>query len=294
MNTIYSRRGFLQSTALVAAAVSIPEWLLAEKPQNIGLQLYTLRNDIDIDALSTIKAVAKQGYKIVEGYANKKGHFFGYQPNEFASILKDLGLKMPSTHIITGRKQPEVKGSMYNGWEKMIEDSKIVGCDYLVCPWIHPEEYKTLDEVYELCDFFNTKAEQAQKAGLKFAYHNHEFEFRNEFIGKKVYEILLERCDPKLVQFEMDLYWVTKGDQNPLKYFEKYPGRFVMWHVKDMDKSDRSLNAEVGSGQIDFKPIFAKAKQSGMKYFYVEQETYKMKPLESTKVSIDYLKKMEF
>ncbi len=289
-----TRRQFIATTALTAAALAIPEWMKAEKVKNIGLQLYTLRDDIDKNALATINAVAKQGYKIVEGYSSGKGHFFGYQPTEFKKIISDLGLQMPSTHIVTGRKQPEAKGTMINYWEEIIEGANEVGCKYLVCPWIHPDEYKTLDEVYDLCDFLNQKAAIAAKSGLKFAYHNHDFEFQNEFVGKTIYDILLERCDPKLVKFEMDLYWVVKAGKNPLDYFKKHTGRFALWHVKDMDKKDKNLNTEIGSGQIDFKSIFQQAKQSGMECFYVEQETYKMKPLESTKISIDYLKKFSF
>jgi len=292
--TITTRRKFVAAAALSAAALTIPEWLQAEKVNNIGLQLYTLRDDMDKNALATIKNVAKQGYEIVEGYANGKGHFFGYKPVEFKKIISDLGLQMPSTHIATGRKQPEAKWTMNNYWAEIVAGAKEVGCKYLVCPWLHPDEYKTLDELYDLCDFLNQKAFLAAKSGLKLAYHNHDFEFENEFVGKTVYDIMLERCDPKLVHFEMDLYWAVKAGKNPLDYFKKYPKRFVMWHVKDMDKNNRSLNTEVGSGQIDFKPIFQNAMQSGMQYFYVEQETYKMKPLESTQKSLEYLKKLNF
>lgn len=288
------RRSFISNSLLASSALLLPNALFAEKISSAGLQLYSLREDIDKNVLSTLKAVSKMGYNYVEGYANKNGHFFGYNVKEFGSILNDLGLQIKSTHIITGRKQPEVKNGMNFGMEKMIEDAKSLNIKYLVCPWVHPDEYKTIDELYSLCDFLNQKGEEAFKNGITLCYHNHDFEFETKFGDKTMYDIMLEKCDPRFVKFELDIYWITKGGYSAIEYFNKNSGRFPLWHVKDMNKLDKYKNAIVGDGIINWKEIFAATRKSGMEYFFVEQESYENTPQICVTKGLEYLKKMEF
>jgi sugar phosphate isomerase/epimerase len=288
------RREFLKTTSvLTVAGLTFPQWLHAERIKDVGLSLYTVRDDINKDVAGTMKAVSKLGYKFVEGYANEKGHFFGMTPQDFKKLISDLGMRMPSLHVVTGRVQPEVKSSMANNWERIVADMASFGVEYIVCPWIHENERRNIDDYKKLAQFLNEKAEYAAKSGVKMAYHAHDFEFLT-LDGQTPYDVLLAECDRNLIQFELDLYWVTKGGKDPIEYFEKYPGRFPMFHVKDMDNTDKKSFTEVGNGIIDFKRIFKASKKAGVKYYYVEQDHCAGPPLKSIETSIKYLKKMEF
>ena len=287
------RKEFLKtSAAFTLGGLMIPDFLKAEKIKDIGVQLYTLRDNVDKDVLATLEAVSKLGYSLVEGYYVEKGHFYGYKPLEFKKILSDMGLKMPSTHVLTGRAQPEIKSSMANNWEKIVEEMNVYGIKYIVCPWIHADERKSIDDYKKLAEFLNKKAELSMKTGIKLAYHAHDFEYM-PLEGQTPYEVLLKECDPKLVDFELDLYWVKKGGKDALTYIQNNPGRFPLWHVKDMDK-EKSFFTEVGNGVIDFKTIFKQATKAGLKYAYVEQDICPGPPLDSVKISYNYLKSMNY
>jgi sugar phosphate isomerase/epimerase len=176
-----------------------------------------------------------------------------------------------------------------DSWEKAVTDALSIGQKYLVVPYIDEKERKSIDDYKRICESLNKAGEVAKKNGAKFGYHNHAFEF--EVVNGQIpYDVMLTALDPAKVSMEMDIYWVVNAGKDPLEYIRKYPGRFEQWHVKDMDKNDRQKNADIGSGSIDWKPIFAKAKQSGMKHFYVEQETYPGAPIDSVAASIQYLK----
>jgi sugar phosphate isomerase/epimerase len=285
------RREFIKQASLITiGGVLLPELLTAKQLSNIGLALYTVRDELAKDVRLTLQTVAKQGYKRVEGfYTDEFGHFFGYKPIEFKKVLSDLGLEMPSTHVLTGRAQPQLKSSMANNWENIVAQMAEYGINYIVCPWIHDDERKTIDDYKKLAQFLNEKALIASKSGIKIGYHAHDFEFFT-LENQTPYDVLLGECDKSLIDFELDLYWVKKGGKNALDYFAKYPGRFTLWHVKDMDKTEKAYFTEVGNGIIDFKSIFAKEKESGMKYFYVEQDVCPSNSLDSTSISINYLK----
>ena len=278
------RRTFLQNSVMaVAGSLTLPSMLANAKGNtSIGLQLYTLRDVIMKDVKGTLSAVASMGYTHVETYGYKDGVLFGMPAAEFSKYLKGLGVNVTSGHygidLATG-----------SGWEKACADAKEMGQEYIVVPWMDKKFYSSLDALKGTCNSINKAAEVAMKYNLRMGYHNHAFEF-SEVEGKLVYDAMLENFDPKLVAMEMDLYWVVNAGKDPLKYFEKYPGRFELWHVKDMDRAKRDNNADVGTGSIDFKALFAKAKLSGMKRFFMEQETYPSSPMDSTRKSIDYLK----
>jgi sugar phosphate isomerase/epimerase len=283
------RRDFIRSATagLAGAAIwsQLPESLFASpsgKP--IGLQLYTLRDQLEKDVPGTIKQLAAIGYKDVEIYS-----LYGKTPAEFGQILKDNGITASSGHYLL----PAVKSE----WHERIEDAKTLGLRYMVIAILPQEERKSLDDYKKLAELLNKAGEATQKAGIQFCYHNHNFEFQ-KFGDTTPYDYLLKTLDPKLVAFEMDCFWVTHAGQDPVAYFKKHPGRFPLLHIKDMkDKpaptqeldAKMGLFAPVGSGSIDWKRIFAAAKVGGMEHYYVEQDYCEIPPLEAVKMSYQYL-----
>jgi len=259
----------------------------------IGLQLYTVRDAMAKDPKGALAKVAKIGYNSVEG-ATYTGDekFYGMSPVEFKKVLRDNGLVMYSSHYRLGEDLENgkaVKGTILHDWDKAIEDATKVGLKYMVCAWLSPEERGTLDHYKKVADDLNVAGEKCRKAGIQLCYHNHNFEFEKQD-GKYPYDILLA-TDPDLVKMEMDIYWITKAGQNPIALFKKHPGRFPLWHAKDMDKTPEQNFTEVGNGIINFKEIFKYKKLAGMKYFYVEQDMTPGDPFVSIKESIDYIKK---
>ncbi len=259
-----------------------------------GLALYTVRDAMGEDAKATLKAVADAGYKNIEAAGYADGKFYNMSVEEFKSLLKELNLTPVSTH----------QGSVtLDNADTMMADVKAAGFEYFVIP-VPPMgmfefnmEEKTMGmkgTAAELADLLDTLGEKANAVGLKLLYHNHDFEFKENAEGIVTIDYLLENCNPDWVNFQMDLYWVVKAGANPVTYFEKYPGRFKIWHVKDMD--DQGRFAPVGKGTIDFKQILANKEQSGMEYYMVEQDmTFDgMKPLEAIEVSHEGLKEFGF
>jgi sugar phosphate isomerase/epimerase len=248
--------------------------------ERIGIQLYTVRKDMDRDFEGTLRDVAAIGYKEVE-FAG----YYGRSPREVRAQLNRLGLSAPSAHIGT----PE---TLTKDWEKTIENGKIMGHKYLVVAYVD-EKQRTLDDFKRFADLFNKAGETARKADVHLGYHNHDFEFKPTD-GQLPYDILLERTDPKLVKMEMDLFWITNGGQSPFTYFNRYPGRFFAVHVKDMDSSPERRMVDVGKGKIDFAKIFAQRDKAGIKYFFVEHDNPEPSPLGSAKASFEYLKQLRF
>lgn len=257
-----------------------------------GLALYTVRDAMGDDAKTTLQAVANAGYQNIEAAGYADGKFYDMSPKEFKALLKDLDLTPISSHQSTV--------TLANA-DTMMADVKAAGFEYFVVP-VPPTDLFKSDQgtmsrtggAKNLAEILDILGEKANAAGLQLLYHNHDFEFKKEGDGIVPIDYLLENCNPKFVNFQMDLYWVTKAGADPLAYFEKYPGRFKIWHVKDMDEQGRF--APVGNGTIDFARILAKKEQSGMKYYMVEQDkTFdNMKPLEAIKISQEGIKKFGF
>lgn len=273
------RRKFLQVSATAAAAlVGAP--LFAQSGKSIGLQLYTLRDVIMKDPKGVVKQVAEMGYQHVETFGYRDGKLFGMTNREFTDYVRGLGMTITSGHygidIVRGN------------WEKAVADAKEAGQTYMVVPWL-PDNERTADGYKRVIDELNKAGEISRKYGIRLGYHNHAFEF-DLVGGQRAYDLMLAGLDPALVAMEMDLYWVVKAGQSPRDYFGRYPGRFELWHVKDMDKADPARNADVGTGSIDFAAIFAQARAAGLKHFYVEQESYTVNSIVSTKNCIQYLK----
>ncbi|WP_316842123.1 sugar phosphate isomerase/epimerase [Pedobacter gandavensis] len=283
-----SRRTFIKNAGMAAAgALLFPSFAHAfAKVKPVGLQLYTLREVIGKDPKGVIEKVAKAGYKEVETYGySAKGGYFGMDAKAFKSLLDNNGLKAPSGHFgldsfLKDGNQDELKIA--------IEGANGLKMDFLTIPWMGESLRSSLDDYKKVSERLNQAAEICKKSGLKLAYHNHDFEFK-KYDGKTGYEVMLQETDKNLVKFEMDLYWVVRSGNDPIAFFNKYPGRFPMWHVKDMDKANHSINTEVGTGTIDFKSFFKHAKQAGLKYAIVEQENFSKDPFVSIKQSIDYV-----
>lgn len=278
------RRTFVKTiSAGVAASLVMPAKLLALTPANkiIGIQLYTLHQQMKQDPLGTMKKVALTGYNAIEtaGYADRK--FYGFDPEEFKSIVEDMGMIAQSSHA----------GINMENIDETIEDTVNTGMSYLVMPSLDKSKRNTLDDYKIVADEFNQMGEKCKEAGLTFAYHNHAFEF--EMLEEKIpYDILLENTDSELVKMELDLYWIVYGGKDPIEYFNRFPGRFELFHVKDMSRAASMESTEIGEGTIDFKTIFAEKVQAGMKYFYLEQESFEMDPFASIAISYDYLKNL--
>ncbi len=285
---IASRRDFLRQSSLLTAGLFISKDELFKSNKKIGLQLYTLRNDLSKDPRAVLQKVAQLGYKEVETFGYNQGKWFGMTAPEFSTALKNNGLTSPSGHTLLGGVF--LKDGWEDGWKKAVEDSEALGQKYIVIPWLAEPDRKPIDNYKKIAEGLNKAAVISKQAGLQIAYHNHDFEFF-ESEGQTGFDILMKETDMSHVKMELDLYWVVKAGRNPLDLFAAHPGRFVMWHIKDMDNTEKKFFTEVGNGTIDFKAIFAKAKQSGMKHFFVEQDICPGPPMESIAKSIDYIKK---
>jgi len=265
-----------------------------KKSSYIGLQLYTVRDAMQQDPAGTLARVAQIGYNSVEGatYTGSE-KFYGMEPKAFSRLLKQNGLIMPSSHYRLGEEKENgatVKGTMLQDWDRAVDDAAAVGIKYMVCAYLSAAERGGLDHYKKVAQDFNKAAERCKKAGIQFCYHNHDFEFEKQN-GKFPYEILLNETDKNLVKMEMDIYWVSKAGQDPIALINQHPGRFPLWHVKDMDNTPQHAFTEVGNGTINFKKIFMHADKAGLKYFFVEQDKTPGDPFVSIKESITYIKK---
>lgn len=290
-----TRQHFLKLGALATSAALLPRFdALAAKPKakTVGLQLYTLRDAMAKDPDGTLKSVADIGYKEVESFGYSDGKFFGKTPKEFAAKLKELGLTAPSGHYTTGNVVVTGKGTLKNDWERAVADAAEIGQKYMVCAYLFPPERTKLDDYKQFADLFNQSGEICKKAGIQFAYHNHDFEFQT-LGGQLPYDLLLKDTDPNLVKMELDLYWATFAGQDPVALFKKSPGRFPLWHVKDMAKTPEREFAEVGTGSINFQRIFDAKKTAGMTHYFVEQDVCKRPPLEAIAISYKNVGKLK-
>jgi sugar phosphate isomerase/epimerase len=286
-----SRREFLKTSSIFCAASLVAPQLLscvAEK-RYIGLQLYTVRDYMEKDPAATVAKVAEIGYTSVEG-TYSAGKYNTASVADFKKLLKQNGLIMPSCHYRLGEEKVNGQtpaGTILNGWEKAVEDAAEVGQKYMVCAYLSESERGNLDHYKKLAEQFNKAGELAKKSGMQFCYHNHDFEFVQQE-GKYPYDVLLNNTDKDLVKMEMDLYWVTRAGQDPIALFNAHPGRFPLWHMKDMDKNTKEFT-EVGRGVIDFKKILSQASTAGLNYFFVEEDKCPGDPYDSIKISYNYI-----
>jgi sugar phosphate isomerase/epimerase len=312
------RRNFIQSGTFAAAGLLVARSTMAgifpakKVATAIGLQLYTLGDLMTTDPKGTLQKLAAIGYKEIESAGSQKGNFYGYKPKEFAAMVKDAGMKWRSAHVggapITidqimkmaktaedsakiqkmaeGFKKMPKQLNLKENYQQLADDAAEGGLSYLVCAFI---PVGTLDEIKTAADVFSKAGEACKKTGVQFAYHNHTTEF-DEVEGHRPFDYILSNTDKNLVKMELDLCWATKANQDPVALFKMHPGRFPLWHVKDLDKNAQNPT-EVGAGIIDFKRIFDNSKESGMKYFFVEQDGAPQ-PIQNVTNSYNYLEKL--
>lgn len=282
---LMKRREFIQSSAAAAVGMmAVPTIVNAalKGKSEIGLQLYTLRDSIFKDPKGVLKQVSDFGYKKLETFAYRDGKIFGMEFADFGKYIKDLGMRATSGHYGLDQIRSD-------SWEKSVADAKSIGQEYMVMPYLVDKDRTSIDDYKKVCESLNKAGEVAKKNGIRFQYHNHAFEF--EKLNDQIpYDVMLAELDPKLVSMELDLFWITNAGYDPIAYFNKYPGRFEQWHVKDMDKNDKNKNVSIGSGSMDWKKLFASAKKSGMKHFYVEHDSFSGAPIDNVSEGIKYLK----
>jgi sugar phosphate isomerase/epimerase len=290
-----NRRDVLRILAGTAAIPVLPEELRAlgravrapltahgapsDRLGPIGLQLYTLRNLMRADFEGTLAQVAQIGYTEVE-FAG----YFERPARDVRAILDRHGLRAPSTHLS--------KEALERDADRLLEDAATIGHRYVCVAWVGEEERRTVDAWKRVAEAFNRIGQRCRRAGLQFAYHNHDFEFV-PLGGKMFYDTLLAETDAALVQLELDLFWITKAGSDPFAYFTRYPGRFPLVHVKDSAGPPEHRMVDVGSGKIDFRRIFARRAQAGIRHFFVEHDQ-PSDPLASVRASFDHLKSLEF
>jgi sugar phosphate isomerase/epimerase len=312
------RRNFIQSGALGLSGLLLAQYANAgifsayKDVRPIGLQLYTLGGLMTTDAKGTLQKLAAIGYKEVESAGSQKGNYYGFKPKEFAAMVKEAGLHWRSAHVggapfskeqimrfaknaedsarmlkmIEGMKDRPKTLNLKEDYQQLANDAAEGGLSYLVCSSI---PVSTLDEIKTAVDVFSKSGEACKKVGVQFAYHNHTSEF-DEVEGHRPFDYILTNTDKNMVKMELDLAWATKANQDPVALFKMHPGRFPLWHVKDLDKVKKNP-AEVGTGIVDFKHIFDNAKESGMKYFFVEQDGAPQ-PVQNVTNSYNYLDKL--
>src|SRR4051794_30481517 len=275
MNT---RRQFIKTSG----AFVIGSYLLPPKKKtaarSVGVQLYSVRKEMLADPTATLKQLAKIGYKELESARSDKGNYYGLKPKEIKKIANDLGMTVRSGHVHIDKD-----------WQRSVDEAAEAGQQYLICSSM-PTHGQTIENYQKTADTFNKAAEDCKKQHLIFGYHNHEEEFE-KIGGQVLYDILLDRTDPGLVKMEMDLGWLVVTGNDPFKYFEKYPNRFPLWHLKDMDLA-KKRSTEFGKGGVDIKKLVANGKKAGMKHFFVEQEEYAVSAFESLTQDYNYLKQI--
>lgn len=293
-----SRRKFIRNSSLSMAGVmflpkNILESSFLKSSHILGLQLYSVRDDMKNDPSGTLKQLADMGYKNVEHANYVDGKFYGYTPVEFKKLLDGLGLKMPSGHtVMSADDYDKTKNDFTDKWKQTIEDAATVGQHYVISPWLDESLRENYDDLVGFLDLFNKCGALCQKSGLKFGYHNHDFEFKYSLNGKKIYDIILEKTDPKLVIQQLDIGNMYGAGGRALDIIKQHPGRFESIHVKDEIKSpgkgemnDGYESTVLGKGILPVKKILDLAKKiGGTTEFIIEQESYQGKtPIECAK-----------
>lgn len=277
MNTL-SRRNFLATTASLAGISALAE--AAPKKVRVPLQLYSVRDDMKKDPLATLTAVAKMGYKDVEpaSYVDRKvfetRKMHGYTAKELRKVMDDLGLKVPTSHVVLQKEHWDAaKNDVADQWKWVIEDALTLGQDYIINPWFAWDK-KNLDESRRGFEVFNKVGMVCQKAGLRYGFHNHHQEFEEQYNGEYLYDIMLKELDLKYVCQQLDICNMVEAKVDPMRWLKMFPKHFEQLHVKDRDMA-KGESTTLGDGGLDIKGILAFAKKNcPMKYWVIEQESY--------------------
>jgi len=296
-----SRRKFIKQTGLALAATTLStRSLFAAKPGDelVGLQLYSIREDMKKDPLGSLKQLAAMGYKHLEHASYNDRKFYGYGAKEFKKILDDLGFKMPSGHTVLGARHWDTsKKDFTDLWKNTVEDAAVLGQQFVISPSLDKEYRQTGDDLKRFMDVFNKSGELCRKSGMKFGYHNHAFEFSEKLDGKVVYDIMLENTDPELVIQQLDIGNLYNGGATAKDIAKRFPGRFQSMHVKDevlaKEGNEKYESAVLGSGIVNVKEVIDIGRKSGGTiHFIIEQESYQGKtPMECMKENLAVMKK---
>jgi sugar phosphate isomerase/epimerase len=275
-----SRREFLKNTSLALAGTALLPATSYEKRLNVrhlGVQLWSVREDMGKDPAASVKALAGYGYREVEGFGYTEGKMFGMPLKDYVKLLKDNGITMPTTHHMVTSK--DLNGSdISDAAKKAIDDFAANGARYVICPYMLDDDRLRVPDMVKL---YEATGAYAKKAGLRFAYHNHSFEYEKRGPdGRLLIEWLLHEVDPKLMAMQMDIYWVAFANHNPLDWFRLYPGRWELCHAKDLAATEKRESIEVGDGVIDFSSIFKQSQLAGLQHYVIELEHYKTTPLQ--------------
>lgn len=295
-----SRRTFLKNSALTVAATTLFSrelFAVKDSKELTGVQLYSIRDDMKKDPLGTLQQLSKMGYRHVEhaNYVDRK--FYGYSASEFKKLLDDLGMKMPSGHTVLGKQHwDEAKKDFTDAWKYTVEDAAIAGQIYVISPSLDNNLRKNLDELKRFMVVFNRSGELCQKSGMKFGYHNHDFEFSEKLGDLTLYDIILQNTDPKLVIQQLDIGNLYNGGAKALDVMNKWPGRFQSMHVKDEIKAasgnEPYESTILGKGIVPVKEVLDLGRKSGGTiHFIIEQESYQGKtPLECVEEDLKIMK----
>ncbi len=283
-----NRRDFIKTVGLASAALTLPfvgktnlleGFGAGKKLDSFGLQLWTVKEDMEANAKATLAKLAKYGYKQIESFEGKQGMYWGMKNTEFKKYMDDLGMKIVSSHC-----------NYKDDFERKAAEAAEIGIKYLVCSYVGPQ--KSIEDFKKISDEFNTSGAICKKNAIRFAYHNHDYSFK-QLDGLVPQSVMMEGTDASLVDFEMDIYWVVTANEDPIKWLKKYPQRFRLCHVKDQGKTATGFDScEIGKGTINFSAILKEGKQQGLKYFIVEQEEFTgSTPLKSAALNAAYMKK---
>jgi sugar phosphate isomerase/epimerase len=275
-----SRREFLKNTSLALAGTALLPATSYEKRLNVrhlGVQLWSVREDMGKDPAASVKTLAGYGYREVEGFGYTEGKMFGMPLKDYVKLLKDNGITMPTTHHMVTSK--DLNGSdISDAAKKAIDDFAANGARYVICPYMLDDDRLRVPDMVKL---YEATGAYAKKAGLRFAYHNHSFEYEKRGPdGRLLIEWLLHEVDPTLMAMQMDIYWVAFANHNPLDWFRLYPGRWELCHAKDLAATEKRESIEVGDGVIDFSSIFKQSQLAGFQHYVIELEHYKTTPLQ--------------
>ena len=275
-----TRRNFLKRAGLFSAATLLtPQLNLAFSKNSIyGVQLYSFREAMLKNPKKALETIASLGFKEIESAGSNKGYYYGLSPVKMGETCKALGMTLTSSHVHLDDK-----------FERTIADAVASGQEYLICSSL-PSKGQTVDNYKRVAEKFNIAGEACKRQGLKFGYHNHEYEFESEK-GQILYDVLMDNTQKDLVHMELDLGWVVIAGKDPLHYFKKYPGRFPLWHLKDINMHEK-VSTEFGKGVLDIPLMLELKELSGVEHIYIEQEEYSSTPIESMQYNMNYLKNL--
>jgi sugar phosphate isomerase/epimerase len=300
-----SRRSFLKQTSFALAGVTVfshPMFAQMKKKQITGIQLYSVRDDMQKNPSGTLHALADMGYKYVEhaNYVDRK--FYGFNPKDFEKLLDDLGLKMRSGHTVMRIDHWDAtKKDFTDEWKATVEDAAVLGQQFVISPWMDEKVRTDRDALMHFLDLFNKSGELCKKSGMKFGYHNHDFEISTKVDNETLYDVILKNTNPSLVIHQLDIGNFYGVGGRGADFINRYPGRFVSMHVKDEVKAEKSNEGReyestvLGTGVVNVKEILRMAKKSGTEHFIIEQESYQgQKPLDAVKKDLEVMKKWGF